>query len=207
VVGHADVISSASQATTGRDNVETSMLAAGMFGGFTWAMLENSGAPDPDAWVAAAADPQATEKMLALAYNRGLWSPELASVIEGCADLPLEDCVTPGSIAQDYVGAVGGAVADMEAALAEDRCYNEPLHPADIDELVDALAPMLRAEDWEGARAAAQAAAADQLAGRESAPFQELAPPVLEAMEGALRLKLRCPGAELAEWYGQSCPP
>ncbi len=206
-VGHADVISSADQATTGRDNVEPSMLAAGLFSVFTWAMLENAGAADPDAWVAAAADPQATEKLLALAYNRGLWSPELAAVIEGCADRPIEDCVTPDSVAQDYVQAVGGAVADMEAALAEDRCYNEPLGPADIDELVDALAPMLQNEDWEAARAAAQAAAADQLAGRESAPFQELGPPVLAAMEGALRMRLRCPGAELEAWYGQVCPP
>jgi CO/xanthine dehydrogenase FAD-binding subunit len=39
-------------------------------------------------------------------------------VISGCADAPLEDCVTPDSVAQDYVQAVGGAVADMEAALA-----------------------------------------------------------------------------------------
>jgi hypothetical protein len=206
-IDHSDVISSAQQATTGRDNVETSMRAAGLFGVFTWAMLDNAGADDPDAWVAAAADPRATEKLLALAFNRGLWSPELSAVISGCADAPLEDCVTPDSVAQDYVQAVGGAVADMEAALAADSCYDQPLRPADIDELVDALSPMLQAEDWEAARAAAQAAATATLDGRDAAPFQELAPPVIAALNGALRLRMDCPGDALAAWYGQDCPP
>lgn len=205
-IGHADVISSEGQTETGRDNVETSMLAAGLFGVFTWAMLDNAGADDPDAWVAAAADPQATEKLLALAFNRGLWSPELGAVIEGCADAPLEDCVTPDSVAQDYVQAVGGAVADMEAALAAGSCYDQALRPADIDELVDALSPMLQGEDWVAARAAAQGAAATALAGRDEAPFQEVAPGVIDALNGALRLRMACPAGALAEWYGQDCP-
>lgn len=205
-IGHADVISSVGQAETGRDNVETSMLAAGLFGVFTWAMLDNAGADDPDAWVAGAADPQATEKLLALAFNRGLWSPELSAVIEGCADAPLEECVTPDSVAQDYVEAVGGAVADMEGALAAGSCYDQALRPSDIDELVDALSPMLQGEDWEAARAAAQGAAAATLAGREEAPFQELAPAVVDALNGVLRLRMACPEGALAEWYGQDCP-
>ncbi len=204
-VAFEDVISSQHQDQTGRDNFETGVFAAAMYDVFAHAMLLNHGTDDPDAWFAAAADPLAAEKVLALLYNRGAWSPELSQVIQGCHQDPIEDCVTPESVAWDYVVAVGSYTADLRAALAEGSCYDADMELADVHDLVDALEPLLPGEDWPALRAAA--AEAFELAATDDVGFQQVAPVVIEVLADGLELRFDCPGAQLEAWYGASCPP
>jgi len=204
---HQDAISSMDQGTSGRDNVESGAFAVAWYGTFAYAMLTTHGLPDPDAWFAGAADPQALLKTIALIYNRGAWSGEIDSVLQGCQGSAIEDCVSAGSIAQDYVQAVASYAADMEAALATGSCYDQSVTAADVSAYVSGLSPIFAGEDWGAIEAAALAAFAAEADGEGSLPFQQVAGPVMDAMDGAMNAKLACPDAQLGLWYGAACPP
>ena len=205
-VSHADVVSSADQASTGRDNVTTSMLAATYFNLFGYAMLTNHGLADPDAWFAAAADPQAQLKMVALVYNRGAWSTEIDAVIDGCASAPIEDCVTAGSVAQDYVTAVGAYADQMEAAVSRGDCYDDTVYESDVEAWLLSLEPMFPEEDWQAVGLRARAAFLSASGGSAGASFQEVALPVVDAVIGEMAAGLACPADMLDSYYSADCP-
>lgn len=205
LVGHADVISSLDQGNTGRDNVETGMLAAAYYNTFAYAMIGNHGT-NPDTWMASATDPHAMAKMVALIYNRGAWSGEIDFVLDGCAASNIEDCVSANSIAWDYVDAVGSYIADLEAAVDQEHCYNDDVHLSDVHDFLDALQPMFPGEDWSPIHVAAEEAFLWAALDVDPAPFQTVAPWVLEAIDIELKRDVHCPGAQLQQWYGGDCP-
>ncbi len=204
-VGHADVISSTDQDVTGRDNVESSMLAAAWYGVFGYAMLPSHGT-DPDTWFAAATDPLAITKMVALVYNRGAWSGEIDFVLSGCQNSNIEDCVSAGSVAWDYVDAVGSYVTDMHAAVADGQCYDADVSLDDAHRWVDSLEPMFPGFDAVAAHSAVESAFLTASNGAHVSNFQQVAIPVTDALDDAWSLELTCPNAELSYWYGQTCP-
>lgn len=206
-VSHADVISSAAQASTGRDNVETSMLAATYFNLFGYAMLGKHGLSDPDAWFADAADPQAQLKMVALVYNRGAWSGEVDSVIAGCQGQDIEDCVTAGSVAWDYVDAVAAYADELEGAVQRGDCYDATVYDTDVEAWLAALEPMFPAEDWQAVGLRAKAAFLGAAGGSAGASFQEVALPVVDAVIDEMQAGLACPAAMLDSYYSATCPP
>ena len=204
-VAHQDAISSLDQATTGYANVETSMFAAAWYGTFAYAMLTTHGASDPDTWFAAASDSQAQLKTIALVYNRGAWSGEVTSVIEGCMGGPIEDCVTAGSVAWDYVTAVASYAADLEEGLAAGSCYDAAVTADDVLLYLDALPVLFPDHPWQDIEGAALEAF-EAAAPSGEAGFQQVADPVLDAVEASWAVSLACPQEELSAWYGVSCP-
>ncbi|MEE9385414.1 MAG: hypothetical protein V3V08_18560, partial [Nannocystaceae bacterium] len=82
-VGHGDVVSSSAQAQTGRDNFATSALVKAYYDTFAYSMIPHlHKVADPNAWFADAIDPLAMEKVIAVLYNRGVWSGD-ATAIQG----------------------------------------------------------------------------------------------------------------------------
>jgi hypothetical protein len=205
-VDYYDVVPSTNQGVTGLDNVESSVLTAAYYGVFAYAMIERNHGANPDVWFAAATDPQAVMKTIALIYNRGAWSWEVTQVINGCQFQDIENCITPLSVAADYVDAVASYAADMDAAVAANSCYNETVSVTDVHDWLDAMAPMFPNENWGGIKADAEAAFLLASGGAQTATFQTVADAVLVATDASLMRDLTCPDAQLAYWYGASCP-
>ncbi len=202
---HDDVISSAGQADTGRDNFETSALAAAWYDTFAYAMLTRHGVEDPDLWFAGAADPQAMLKTIAVVYNRGAWSTEVTSVLDHCQGADIEDCLG-GEVVLDYVQAVSSYARDMEAAIDDQSCYDGETTVGDIQAYADALQPLFPDEPWDEIVADATASFLDRTGGAEAAGFQLVAGAVLDAFEDGMETHLACPDGQLQAWYGAECP-
>ncbi len=207
LVTHADVISSTHQNTLGRSNVESSAVVVAYYAVFAYALLTTHGVGDPDAWFAAATDPLAREKVIALAYQQGAWFTELATVLQNCQAQAIESCLATGSAARTYVESVGSLIADLHAAVGQGRCYNPEVRQSDVTEYLDRLAPLFPHEDWHALRAQAHDAFARASGGREPAPFQQVASPVLDVLHDGLQARVACPDARLQALYSLSCPP
>jgi hypothetical protein len=202
-VTHAGVVSSMDQDTLGRDNFATSAFVKAYYDAIAYARLVNSpdNVPSPDAWFAAAADPLAQVKILALMYNLGLNTGVVATALGNCQKLPIESCVTT-----DYLVAVSSYTRDLEAAVAAKNCYNEPIARADVADYVAKITPLFVNEDAAALTTGATAAFDAVARGRDSVPFQEVAPSVLSSLDRNMKTKFYCPADQFAFWYNWQCP-
>ena len=87
------------------------------------------------------------------------------------------------------------------------RCFDAALTVADVEAYVDAIAQLYPSGDWAAAREAARLALVVAALGQQEAPFQNVADTILDAIDAAAGLRLRCPEAELQDYYGVGCPP
>jgi hypothetical protein len=202
-VTHVGIVSSADQDRLGRDNFVTSAFVKAYYDTIAYARLANppNNVASPDAWFAAAADPLANVKILALMYNLGLNTGVVASAMGSCQKTPIENCVTT-----DYLVAVSSYTRDLEASVAAKNCYNEPITRNDVADYVAKIAPLFTKEDT-AALTAGVAAAFDGVArGREKVPFQEVAPDVLSALDRDMKTRFYCPEERFTYWYKWHCP-
>ncbi len=208
---HAQVISSDLQATTGRDNIEPGILATGFYALFSYAMLQwssGAGLADPDAWLAAAADPYAVEKLMALAHRESAYSSLVRLSVQGCQDQAIEACwETRAPSRAALAQGVASHVAVLDAGVAAGSCYDRDLSAAEIEAYVAAIAPLFPDLDAAAAAAAGLAALETAVPGAEQVPFQQVADAVLDGIDTALPWTLRCPGSELTTAFGMGCPP
>jgi hypothetical protein len=199
---YEQVIPSVEQATTGRDNVEPGILGLAWYTTVGYAQLQGAGAADPDAWFAEASDPRALEKVAALLHLYGPWYEGIADVVAGCQSATIEDCLGGSATASQRTEAVAAHVDSLEAGLAGGQCYDGTITPADLNAYIEAIAVLWPDGDW----ATAQLSAMLLLDG-DGEPFQQVAGELLDAIDEASGVALRCPGAELSSWYGTGCPP
>ncbi|TNE84281.1 MAG: hypothetical protein EP330_30215 [Deltaproteobacteria bacterium] len=193
---YADVIPS----TARRDAVPTGALGLAWFDVAAYALFQRRGSADPDAFFAASPDPLALEKALAVAHAAGPWEPELDALFAGCAEAEdVGSCLTDAPLAA-RVSAVASHTADLEASVAADHCYDEPLTEAEVEAFVADLGVL-----WPRARVTEATDAA--LAVLDGGSFQEDGPAVLDAVADEIGVALSCPGAQLGTWYALECPP
>jgi hypothetical protein len=207
VVSHADVISASNQSVLGRSNFESGAIVVAYYAVFAYAMLAYHGVDDPDSWFAAAADPLAPEKVMALIYNRGAWSSQIATVLQDCQHQDIESCLVPSSVEYDYVENVGSLTAELLDAVAAESCYNPNVNASEITTYLDRLAPLFPRENWSLLHAQAQEAFRQASGGQQQAPFQQIARPVLDVLHTGMQARLACPNDQLQSEYQQTCPP
>jgi hypothetical protein len=205
---HNQLIASTDQASTGRDNIQTSAISLAWYITFAYAMSREVGVDDPDTWFATAADPRAMEKLMALQHLSGPWAPSIQTTVVGChSNGQLESCLETGSPGWSRMRAVASHTELLERGIAEGHCYDRLLWADDVDDYLATIAPLWPSADWSAAGIAANAAFDAVSGGAASAPFQAAAVPVLEAIDLAAGIALTCPGSELNAYYGYSCPP
>jgi len=175
----------------GGDKVEAGVIALAWYTMIGHAMLQRYKV-DPDEWYAGAGDPLAVEKLSALMHFSGVWTPDVESVLLSC-DERVESCLTGDPLA--HVTGVMEKLAVLEGA----SCYDEPLTEAEVRDFTEGLSEIWGSEDWETATQAAVGA----LTG---AGFMVDGPAVLDALDDTVGARLRCPEAELWDWYRLSCP-
>jgi hypothetical protein len=202
-VTHDSTISSVNQVALGRDNIVSSVLTKAYVDLVNYALMVEQGAPDPDAWFAAANDPWAKVEMIAQMYNQGPYNPDVQKVLTQCQNVPLESCIVEGI---QYVKEVTAATQNLEASVAAGRCYDDPIGHDDITYYLDRLFPLYVGEDQHAITMAALAAFDQAAGGRATAPFQQVALPVLDAIDGAMKSKLYCPEAMLSQLWQKHCP-
>jgi hypothetical protein len=168
-----------------------------------YALLVEQGAPDPDAWFAAASDPWAKVEMVAQMYNQGPYNPDVQRVMTQCQGMPIQSCVVEGL---PYVKEVTAATQNLEASVAAGNCYNDPIGRDDITYYLDRLFPLYVNEDPQAIATAALAAFDQAAGGQAKAPFQQVALPVLDAIDGAMKSKLYCPETKLSQLWQKHCP-
>jgi hypothetical protein len=201
-VQYADVVPSTNQDQTGRDNFASSAFIKTYYDIFAYAMLPTHDMPSPDAWFSAASDPQAMVKVLALLYNEGAWTGELTTIADHCQHDLIENCL--GN--KDYVVAVSSYDRELEATVAAGNCYNDVIAIGDVDDYVSKIVPLFTHENGTALTAAGRAAFLRASGGAMSAPFQQVAGAVLDAIDGAMLAHAHCPAAELNQWYMGHCP-
>jgi hypothetical protein len=201
-VQYADVIPSSNQDQLGRDNFVSSAFTKTYYDVFTYAMLTLHNMPSPNAWFAGASDPQAMVKMIALLYNEGAWTGDATAVSNGCQHDLIENCL--GN--KDYVVAVSSYDRELEATVAAGNCYNDMIAIGDVDDYVSKIVPLFIHENGAAMTAAGRAAFLQASGGAMTAPFQQVAGAVLQAIDGAMQAKTHCPDAELNQWYMHHCP-
>lgn len=193
---HADVIAGC--------RVESSAVTMAFYDAFVFGMMHKL-LGDPGAFFAAATDPGAVELAFSIAYNRGVWSQELAQAIGPCAAAAdLLQCVfgDADTIARDHAFAIWQYVQDLDAAAREGRCYDAALTSADVAAYVDAIAPVLAPGDPAGLRDRA-VAAFEAAAGGASGTFQAHFGAVLAVLEAE---PVQDPFPQLADWYAVPGP-
>lgn len=205
-IEHEDIISSQKQAETGRDNFETSALALAHYDVFAYAMLTNHGVQDPKQWLASAKDPNALEKIIAVIYNRGAWSNEIKSIVNGCHEKDLEECLTPKSVVQDYVKAVSSYSKELKDGMSRGECYDEMLTEKDIIDYIISIKPMFPSENWEVIETKMKDSFKRISGNKTEIKFQDGAILLMNDLINAMNSKLKCPSGKLSEWYGASCP-
>ena len=206
--GYADVVPSTDQAATGQDNVANGMLAWGMYSVYAYAMLAWEGGgdlEDPDAWVAAASDDLAIEKLLALMHVQTPFYAPMAALLADCTDSPIEDCIEDEWLS-DQVAMVGGLTASLERGAEVGRCYDGDLTVADVREYVAAIQPLFPGASWDAVASRAEGALRAAAQG-ERGSFQSVADIVLNAIDDEAGLGLRGPGVGLSAEFGLDCPP
>lgn len=203
-VGHRDVISSIDQATTGRDNVATSALLKAYYDTFAYSMIPHVHKhSDPDAWFADAADPLAMEKVVAVLYNRGVWSGNVTAILDLCQHDVIENCL---EWASDYPIQISQYTRELEAEVAQGNCYDDPMSLADVDRYLDEILLLFRDVDETAVRAGVHDTFAALANGAPTVGFQRLALPVLDRIDEGLPGPVACPAAGMQEYYQASCP-
>lgn len=196
---YGELISSTNQATTGRDNVESSAILTAWYAVYGYAILQRLNI-QPDAWFAAATDPQARTKVMALVHFSTAWHWIIDDAVD-CQSQPIESCLAADPINRDHSVTVAGVVATMQAGLTQGQCYDAAVTEADVIAYVDALSVLWPATDW----AAVTRSATTALGSGGS--FQQVAPAVLDAIDASSGVRLRCPGSELLTFYNPyACP-
>ena len=147
------------------------------------------------------------EKILALIYNRGAWFADLATLITSCQNRFIEECLVLGSVERDYVQAVSAYTGELQTAVANEHCYAAAISMVEVDDFFDRLAVLLPNEDWTTLKEHARQAFLTASAGTTPAPFQQVAPPVLDVLHTQLQTRLVCPDDQMQFYYGVSCPP
>jgi hypothetical protein len=201
-VQYADVIPSTNQDQTGRDNFASSVFVKTYYDVFTYAMLTLHNMPSPNAWFSGASDPLAMVKVIALLYNEGAWTGDATTVANGCQHDLIENCL--GN--RDYVVAVSSYDRELEAAVAAGNCYNDTIAITDVDDYVSKIVPLFTHENAAALTAAGRQAFLAASGGAMSAPFQQVAGAVIQAIDAAMQAKLHCPDASLNTWYMHHCP-
>jgi hypothetical protein len=103
---HAEVIAG--------DHFESSAIALAHYFIFSDAMFRKyTGCPE--GFIAAHPDPRTQQKLLAGAYNRGLWWNSFTAIFTTCADHDIVDCFAH-DIATDYARAIVDYTVGLEAA-------------------------------------------------------------------------------------------
>jgi hypothetical protein len=206
VLTHGAVISASDQTTTGRSNFEPGAHLFTLAATFGYAMITKHGISDPDAWLAAAQDPHAREKIVALIYNQSAWSSAIGDILSGCQDKPLESCLSPGSAVEDYVKSVAAYTEILEAGVEQQSCYNAYITTADVASYLDRIEAIFPDEDWPALRTEALKTFVKASGGATSAPFQQVARPLLDLLDSKINTRLRCPAGPLDTWYQHTCP-
>lgn len=202
VLTHGAAIS----ATTGRSNFEPGAHVFTLAATFGYAMISKHGVSDPDAWLAGAQDPYAREKLVALIYNQSAWSSAIADVLSGCQAQLLESCLSSASVA-DYVKSVAAYTETLETEVKDKQsCYNAYISTADVDAYLERIEAIFPQEDWPTLRTEALKTFVKASGGATSAPFQQVARPLLDLLESKMTTRLRCPAAPLATFYQHTCP-
>jgi hypothetical protein len=147
---------------------------------------------DPDAWYLAAQDPLAVEHISALMHQVGVWSSDVATVLEGCGD-DVVACLS------DNTANVVSGVSEKIQLLDGAECHDTPITDLDIDEFTAEMARVWPEEDWSAAAEAAKAA-------RTGEGFRTEGLAVVSAIESAVYARMACPEQELQAWYSLSCP-
>ncbi len=204
-VTHDSTVSSVDQVALGRDNIVSSIHTKAYVDLVNYALLVEEGAPDPDAWFAGAADPWAKDEMIAQMYNQGPYNGNVQSVLLTCQKQPSlqQGCIGQGL---QYVTEVTATTRELEASVAAGNCYDDPIGHDDIAYYIDKLTALYVDEDATAITSAAMQAFDDAAQGQAKAPFQQVALPVLEAIEGAMKTKLYCPDATLSTLWNKRCP-
>jgi hypothetical protein len=202
-VTHDSTISSVDQVALGRDNIVSSILTKAYVDLVNYALLVEEGAPSPDAWFAAAADPWAKVELMAQMYNQGPYNTDVQKVLTQCQNVPLESCVVAGL---PYLHEVTLATRDLEASVAAGRCYDDPVGHDDIAFYLDRLFALYVNEDQAAITQAAMQAFDSAAGGLQAAPFQQVALPVLDAIDSAMKARLYCPEAMLSKLWNKHCP-
>jgi hypothetical protein len=204
-VTHDSTISSMDQVALGRDNIVSSIHTKAYVDLVNYALLVEQGAPDPDAWFAGAADPWAKDEMIAQMYNQGPYNGNVQSVMLTCQKQPAlqQSCIGQGL---QYVTEVTTTTQELEASVAAGNCYNDPIGHADISYYIDKLMALYVNEDATAITGAAMQAFDVAAQGQPKAPFQQVALPVLDAIEGAMKAKLYCPDKTLSTLWNKHCP-
>jgi hypothetical protein len=123
-------------------------------------------------------------------------------VSTGCQHDLIENCI--GN--KDYVVAVSSYDRELETAVAAGNCYNDMIAISDVDDYVSKIVPLFAHENAAALTAAGRAAFLRASGGAMSAPFQQIAGAVLQAIDGAMQAKAHCPDADLNQWYMHHCP-
>jgi hypothetical protein len=202
-VTHDDTISSVNQVALGRDDIVSSVLTKAYVDLVNYALMVEQGAPDPDAWFAAASDPWAKAEMIAQMYNQGPYNPDVQRVLAQCQNVPLQSCIVEGI---QYVKEVTIATQNLEASVAAGNCYDDPIGHDDIAYYLDRLFALYVNEDQQAITSAALAAFDQAAGGQAKAPFQQVALPVLDAIDGTMKAKLYCPETMLSQLWQKHCP-
>jgi hypothetical protein len=202
-VGHNEAISSANQATLGRDNFASSALVKSYYDTLSFSMIYGKhGVAQVGQWLASAADPDADAKLVAVLYNKGPWSQDIDAILAGCHDDLLEKCMVS---ATDYPIQIAQYTRALEYEVKQGNCYNPVITRADVESYVARIAFLFRGVDPIAVTQAA-ADAFDKVAnGSSSVDFQVAAGPVLAAIDRVISARPHCPAAELKELYQIEC--
>ncbi len=196
----------------------TAALTAAYYNLYMWYFLVGSGW-EPTAFLKAAADPQAFDRIMAVAYNRGLYHPYVTDVFTtrraAClakADMAdasgtcFPDNDDEGSRYARQIPTFNRALVKAAAGQADAAApagygaYDAPLGWADIQAWLDAIAPLYPADDMATARTRAQAAFNAAAAGG-TIGFRDQFGPVLDAV--MLALPVDSPALKLCSEYGK----
>jgi hypothetical protein len=89
----------------------------------------------------------------------------------------------------------------MEAQIALDNCYDEPVSLDDLTTYISQLLPLFNDKNEATLRVAARDAFLQASGGAELSTFQRVALPVITAIASNLSAKAHCPEEELNVWY------
>lgn len=206
------------QQTVSGARFATAAVTAAYYNLYMWYFLVGSGW-EPTAFLKAAADPQAFDRIMAVAYNRGLYHAYVSDVFTTRRAV----CLTKADMA-DASGAcfpdnddegsryarqipnynralVKAAAGQADAnALAGYGAYDTTLAWADIQAWLDAISPLYPTADMTTARTRAQAAFNTAAAGG-MIRFRDQFGPVLDAV--MLALPVDSPALKLCSEYGK----
>jgi len=206
------------QETVSGARFATGALTAAYYNLYMWYFLVGSGW-EPTAFVKAAADPQAFNRIMAVAYNRGLYHDYVSDVFTtrraAClAKADMADATGACFPNNDDEGSryarqiptfnralVKAAAGQPDAnALAGYGAYDTALAWADIQAWLDTIAPLYAAADMTTARSRARTAF-DGAASGGTIRFRDQFGPVLDAV--MLALPVDTPAPKLCSEYGK----